>query len=112
MEVKRIAPGYVKDVNGTLYTATGNGGLYQDESTGEIFVVSVIKNGEPVEIFPAGSVCRTFYDIEQQCIVHEWDLLYQFASLKAEQPEEYDYDFSEYLRNCTGKNGTLDYLED
>lgn len=48
-----------------------------------------------------------YFDIETQEIVTEEELKEQFETLKAEQPEEYDFDFKVYRNNCTSKNGTL-----
>lgn len=33
-----------------------------------------------------------------------------FENLRAENPDEYDYSFQEYLRECTSKNGTLEII--
>lgn len=35
------------------------------------------------------------------------ELEQEFQTLKAEDPETYNYTFSEYLRDCLGKNGSL-----
>ena len=112
MKVKMIFNSTMKDEHGETYTALGDGGLFTNDQTGEVFVTSEIKNGNPVEILPAGNFPAVFYDIEKKCIVHEFDLVFEFAMLKSEDPETYDYSLSDYIRNCTCKNGTLDLLED
>ena len=48
-----------------------------------------------------------FIDIEDMRFVTEKELRQEFEQLKREQPEEYDYTFEQYVRNCTSKNGTL-----
>lgn len=48
-----------------------------------------------------------YFDIETREIVTEEQLRETFEALKAEQPEEYDFDFKAYCNNCTSKNGTL-----
>lgn len=48
-----------------------------------------------------------YFDIETREIVTEEQLRETFEALKAEQPEEYDFDFKVYRNNCTSKNGTL-----
>lgn len=32
----------------------------------------------------------------------------EFEQLQREQPEEYNYSFNDYIKNCTGKHGTLE----
>ena len=53
----------------------------------------------------------TWVDIETGNIVTEEQLRKDFEALKAWQPEEYNYDFCEYVKNCqTRYNGTLEPL--
>lgn len=33
------------------------------------------------------------------------------AQLQAEEPETYDYNFADYIKNCTSKNGFLEVLK-
>lgn len=50
---------------------------------------------------------RKFRDLEFDIIVTEEELLKTFKHLQREQPDEYNYSFENYIRNCTDKNGTL-----
>lgn len=50
---------------------------------------------------------RKFIDTETGKSVTESELLAEFTTLKTENPEEYPYNFNQYLRNCTDKNGFL-----
>ena len=50
---------------------------------------------------------RIFIDSESNDIVTESQLRDEFAQLQAENPQEYSFTFSEYIGNCTAKNGTL-----
>lgn len=36
------------------------------------------------------------------------ELKAEFEQLQREQPEEYNYSFNDYIKNCTGKHGTLE----
>lgn len=40
-------------------------------------------------------------------IISETELKKEFQNLKREFPDEFDYSFSQYVLECTGKNGTL-----
>lgn len=51
---------------------------------------------------------KLYIDTETGAIISETDLQEEFTALQAEQPEEYNYSFSAYIRNCTGKNGFLE----
>lgn len=53
---------------------------------------------------------RVFID-EYGHIITEDELYDEFKQLQAEQPEEYDYPFEGYIRNVTGKNGSLTLVE-
>lgn len=44
-------------------------------------------------------------------ILTEAQLQAEFETLKAEEPEEYDYSFTEYIKNCTSKNGFLEKIK-
>lgn len=50
---------------------------------------------------------KMYYDENEQCFVSEEQIKKEFIQLKAEQPEEFDYSFDEYLNNCLSKNGFL-----
>ena len=50
---------------------------------------------------------RKFFDIETRETITETELKAEFDELKAHDPETYDYSFTDYIRNCTDKNGTL-----
>lgn len=50
---------------------------------------------------------KNFIDTETGKPVTESELLAEFTALKSENPEEYPYNFNQYLRNCTDKNGFL-----
>lgn len=52
---------------------------------------------------------RIFIDEMGHCLT-EAMLRQEFELLKLEQPEEYNYTFEEYIKNCLGKNGTLTEL--
>lgn len=51
---------------------------------------------------------RKFRDLEFGLIVTEDDLRRIFEHLQREQPDEYNYSFENYIRNCTGKDGALE----
>lgn len=53
-----------------------------------------------------------YYDTEHDIVLTEEDVRDIFLELKNADPELYDYDFKEYLINCTGKNGTLEEYTD
>lgn len=36
------------------------------------------------------------------------ELKAEFEQLQREQPEEYNYSFNDYIKNCTDKHGTLE----
>ena len=50
---------------------------------------------------------KMYYDENANCLVSEEQIKKEFIQLKAEQPNEYDYTFEEYLNNCLSKNGFL-----
>ena len=53
----------------------------------------------------------TFIDIETGELVTVEQLETEFNSLRSEQPDEHNYSFSEYIRNClTRYNGTLEIV--
>ena len=51
---------------------------------------------------------RKFRNTNTGEIITEEELRKEFEKLKKETPEEYDYSFGNYIRNCTDKNGTLE----
>ena len=50
---------------------------------------------------------RKFKDLEFDIIVTEGELLRTFKHLQREQPDEYNYSFENYIRNCTDKDGKV-----
>ena len=55
---------------------------------------------------------RKFRDLEFDIIVTEEELLRTFKHLQMEQPDEYNYSFENYIRNCTDKDGTLEEVRE
>ena len=55
---------------------------------------------------------RKFKDLEFDIIVTEGELLRTFKHLQREQPDEYNYSFENYIRNCTDKDGTLEEIRE
>lgn len=55
---------------------------------------------------------RKFRDVEFDIIVTEEELLKTFKYLQREQPDEYNYSFENYIRNCTDKDGTLEEIRE
>lgn len=53
---------------------------------------------------------RKFRDLEFNIIITEEDLRRTFEHLRREKPDEYNYSFEDYIRNCTGKDGTLEEI--
>ena len=51
---------------------------------------------------------RKFRDTNTGEIITEEELRKEIEEMKKEKPEEYDYSFRNYIRNCTDKNGTLE----
>jgi hypothetical protein len=45
---------------------------------------------------------------ESDEILTEAQLQAEFETLKAEEPEIYNYNFADYIKNCTSKNGFLE----
>lgn len=50
---------------------------------------------------------RKFFDTETRETITETELKAEFDELKAHDTETYDYSFTDYICNCTDKNGTL-----
>lgn len=48
---------------------------------------------------------------ESDEILTEAQLKAEFEMLKAEEPTTYDYNFADYIKNCTSKNGFLEVLK-
>ena len=48
---------------------------------------------------------------ESDKIITEAQLQSEFETLKAEEPETYNYNFADYIKNCTSKNGFLEVLK-
>ena len=51
-----------------------------------------------------------FYDIETNEIITEKELYFEFLELKKYNDTE-SKNFSDYIRNCTDKNGTLKVIK-
>jgi ABC-type Zn uptake system ZnuABC Zn-binding protein ZnuA len=54
---------------------------------------------------------RKFLD-ERGYIITLDELQKEFIELQQENPDEYNYSFNEYIKNCTCKNGTLTEIKD
>lgn len=55
---------------------------------------------------------RKFRDLEFDTIVTEDDLRRTFEHLRRERPDEYNYSFENYIRNCTDEDGTLEEIQE
>lgn len=53
-----------------------------------------------------------FYDVETKETITIEQLYNEFKQLQTEQPEEYNYNFNQYILNCTDKNGTLQEIKE
>ena len=53
-----------------------------------------------------------YVDLNSREAIAEDRLRKEFAIMQTEDPDIYNYSFEEYIRNCTGKNGFLQTLED
>lgn len=53
-----------------------------------------------------------YRDTESGKLITIDQLKAEFEALKAENPQEYSYSFSEYLNNCTSKNGFLEKIKE
>ena len=53
---------------------------------------------------------KYYRDTERGALVSEAQLQAEFERLRDEQPDEYNYSFTEYIRNATSKNGFLTKL--
>lgn len=53
---------------------------------------------------------KLYRDTETNEILTEAQIEAEFEALKEWQPEEYNYTFNQYLRNCTSKNGFLEVV--
>lgn len=54
------------------------------------------------------SAQKLYRDLETGKTITRAELEREFEILRSESPEEYDYSFSRYIMECTGKNGTLE----
>lgn len=48
---------------------------------------------------------------ESDEILTEAQLQAEFETLKAEEPETYDYNFYQFIKNCLSKNGFLEEVK-
>lgn len=53
------------------------------------------------------NVNRLFLDCESNEFITEDTLKAEFICMQSWQPQEYNFPFSDYVKNCTSKNGTL-----
>ena len=54
-----------------------------------------------------------FYDIESSELVTLAQLKEEYNRNRKAQPEEFNYDFADYIRNClTENNGTLEIIRE
>ena len=53
---------------------------------------------------------KKYKDIEHNIIITENELKVSFEELKRAESDEYNYSFDEYIKECTGKNGTLEEI--
>lgn len=54
----------------------------------------------------------TFYDIESGEYITLETLYSEYLTMQKEQPDEYNYSFTEYINNClTVNNGTLEKIQ-
>ena len=56
------------------------------------------------------SAQKLYRDLETGNTITRAELERVFETLRSESPEEYDYSFSRYIMECTGKNGTLEEI--
>ena len=54
---------------------------------------------------------KSYRCTESDEILTEAQLQAEFETLKAEEPKTYDYNFADYIKNCTSKNGFLEVLK-
>lgn len=52
---------------------------------------------------------KTFYDIETETIITESELMESFEALREDGETDCET-FAEYVRECTGKNGSLEEI--
>lgn len=84
----------------------GNMRQWRASSTKSIWLSYLTINEEK------GTIRRKFRDLEFNTIVTEEELLKTFKHLQREQPDEYNYSFENYIRNCTDKDGTLEEIRE
>ena len=53
---------------------------------------------------------RKFYDVEHDEVISLAELMEEFAEKSEDEREEYCGNFWNWLRECTGKNGTLEEI--
>ena len=54
---------------------------------------------------------KLYRDTENDETITESQLKAEFETLKAEEPGTYNYNFNEYIKNCTSKNGFLELIK-
>ena len=59
-----------------------------------------------------GETKMRFYDIESEEIITIEQLETEYNECRKSQPNEYNYSFTEYVKNCmTANNGTLELIK-
>lgn len=106
--------GILKDSTGATYCKIDCNGMIMSNETGELFTVSALdSDGIPAEALNPCDFPGVYWDIETLEIIKAEQLIFQFATLKYNNPESYeDWTFCDYLREVTGKNGCLIPLHD
>ena len=54
---------------------------------------------------------KLYRDTETGETITEAQLQAEFETLKAEEPETYNYTFNQYILNCISKNGFLEAIK-
>ena len=54
---------------------------------------------------------KLYRDTENDETITETQLKAEFETLKAEEPETYNYNFYQFIENCLSKNGFLEEVK-
>ena len=54
---------------------------------------------------------KQYRDTETGKTITEQDLKEEFEELQKADPDTYDYTFADYIRNITGKDGTMEEVK-
>lgn len=68
------------------------------------------KGRKEYELYQSALPEPIYRDRETGNTITRAELEREFEILRSESPEEYDYSFSRYVMECTGKNGTLEEI--